>query len=191
MTSPLDLAISMGRQFDELTIPYALGGSLASSLVGEPRSTVDIDIAIQLQGDDLDRLIDAVQPTFYVPLDSARRAAAQHGSFNIIHEAAAFKVDLFVLDTGPLDMGQIQRRVLVEVSADPPATLWVTAPEDQVLRKLDWYRSGGGVSDRQWRDVVAILRTNAGQLDDDYLLATAGLVGLEELVDQARAAAQS
>ncbi len=182
---PIELALSMAEIFDQLEIPYALGGSLASSIVGEPRSTVDIDIAILLGDGDIERLLTEVSSTFYVPHQAAKRAAEEHQSFNIIHEAASFKVDLFVLGTGRLDTAQIDRRVRFELQTDPPASLWVTSPEDQVLRKLEWFRHGGGVSDKQWRDVVAILRANEGRLDLVYLQGQANALDLNDLLDQA------
>jgi hypothetical protein len=51
--------------------------------------------------------------------------------------------------------------------------LWVTSAEDVVLRKLRWFDDGDQVSDRQWRDILAVLRTQAGRLDDAYLDSTA------------------
>jgi len=86
-------------------------------------------------------------------------------------------------------VNQIDRRVRVKVPTEPAAHLWITSPEDQVLRKLDWYRTGVEVSDRQMRDVVAILQVNQGRLDDQYLTTTAGAVGLSELLTRARAMA--
>ncbi len=183
---PIDLALSMAETLDGLKIPYALGGSLASSIVGEPRSTVDIDIAIQLVDGDIDRLVESVRPTFYVPLQAAQLAAKDHHSFNIIHQDASFKVDLFVLGAGTLDIAQIERRVRFEVRTDPPEFLWVTSPEDQVLRKLEWFRQGGEVSDKQWRDVVAILRTNQGYLDLAYLEDLSRALDLRELLARAQ-----
>jgi hypothetical protein len=185
-SSHLDLAADLARLFEELGVRYVIGGSVASSLVGEPRSTIDIDIALQLDQGQLDSLIDRVRPSFYVPASDAARAVREHDSFNIIHNRAALKVDLFVLGPGTLDTNQIERRTLVEVPTDPPSMLWITSPEDQVLRKLDWYRRGGNVSDRQWRDIIAILRINRGCLDERYLETTARQVGLSELLSDAQ-----
>lgn len=185
-SSHLDLAVELARLFDELGVRYVVGGSVASSLVGEPRSTVDIDIALRLDEEQLELFIDRVRPNFYVPATDATRAVRERDSFNIIHHHAALKVDLFVLGDETLDSNQIDRRTVVEVPTDPPATLWITSPEDQVLRKLDWYRRGGGVSDRQWRDIVAILRINQGHLDNEYLSSTAREVGLSQLLTEAQ-----
>lgn len=174
---------------DDLGVHYVIGGSVASSLVGEPRSTIDIDIAVRLEPDSLDLLLLKVRPTFYVPENDAARAVRERDSFNLIHNDAALKVDLFVLGDGLLDVNQLERRVRVQVPTDPPAELWITSPEDQVLRKLDWYRQGGEVSDRQLRDVIAILRINEQQLDHGYLAATAEATGLSALLSSARSRA--
>lgn len=84
-----------------------------------------------------------------------------------------------------MDRRQLRNRQAIVVSEDPPATLWVGAAVDQVLRKLDWYRIGGGISDRQWRDVVAILRTQVEHIDRDDLVRTAAVVGLAGLLTRA------
>lgn len=165
--SHLQLAVAVAELLDELDLNYVIGGSVASSLVGEPRSTVDIDIAVQLEPEKLDALLTRVRPSFYVPENDAVRAVREKDSFNLIHNDAALKVDLFILGDGVLDRNQLERRMAVQVPTDPPVQLWITSTEDQVLRKLDWYRQSGQVSDRQLRDVVAILQINE-HLDDAY-----------------------
>ena len=184
--SPLDLVRQVADLLDELAIPYALGGSMASSLFGEPRSTVDVDIAIKLADGFEQALLDRVTPAFYVPTDAAQAAIVSKSSFNLVDTAHGLKVDLFVLGDGVLDRMQIERRVNIAVPHAPNG-IWVTAPEDQVLRKLDWYRKADGVSDRQWRDVVGILRVNLTSLDQDYLRHTATAVDLSDLLTAALA----
>ena len=68
--------------------------------------------------------------------------------------------------------------------------MWITSAEDVVLRKLRWFDDGGQVSDRQWRDILGVLRTQAGRLDDAYLDSTAREVGLADLLERARRDAQ-
>lgn len=188
---PLEVAAEMATIFDRLHIRYVIGGSVASSLIAEPRSTVDIDIAVVMTQSDLEALISEVRPSFYIPETAAHEAVRDHGTFNLIHQKAAFKVDVFVLGSGVLDVNQMGRRVLVNIRREPPTLLWVTSPEDQVLRKLDWFHEGGSVSDRQWRDVVGIIRINDDSLDDEYLAATATMVGLDNLLRLAQAQARN
>jgi len=180
MTSgPFALVRKMAAIFDELGVSYALGGSLASSLIGEPRSTVDVDMAVRLDVASGDKLLERVGAEFYVPTEVARQAIRDHSSFNLIDTANALKVDIFVVGDGLLDRMQLERRFLVEVPG-VDGGIWVTSAEDQVLRKLDWYRQGGSVSDRQWRDVVGILRVHGAAVDLDYLTTTAQVCGMSD-----------
>jgi hypothetical protein len=181
---PLALARHMAVLLDDLRVRYALGGSMASSLLGEPRSTVDIDIAVRLDGDKAESLLERVGTEFYVPMESARKAIRARTSFNLVDTANALKVDLFVLGDGLLDRMQIERRVRIEIPG-APGGIWVTSAEDQVLRKLDWFRQGGGASDRQWRDVVGILRVHGDSMDLGYLRASAETIGLSDDLDEA------
>jgi hypothetical protein len=97
MNGPLQLAIDMADIFDRLDIDYVLGGSLASSFLGEPRTTVDIDFAGRLSSKQLRALIGEVDTHFYVPTKSAELAVLQLTSFNLLHHESGLKVDLFVL----------------------------------------------------------------------------------------------
>ena len=181
---PFDLVCQMAEILDDLGVPYALGGSMASSLLGEPRSTVDVDMAVRLDGTAGEALLERVGALFYVPVDAAREAIRDRSSFNLVDTASALKVDLFVVGDGLLDRMQIERRVLVPVSGAANG-IWVTAAEDQVLRKLDWFRQGGAMSDRQWRDVVGILRIHLESMDLVYLQASAHEVGLTDDLGEA------
>jgi len=188
MKGPLELVRQVAAILEALGIPYALGGSMASSLIGEPRSTVDVDIAVRIEHEAGAAFLDRVNAEFYVPLDAARAAIASRSSFNLVDTAHGLKVDIFVLGDGLLDRMQIERRVSVAIPGftDP---IWVTSPEDQVLRKLDWFRRGGGESHRQWRDVVTILRVRGTAIDRDYLEDVARQVELRVLLDDAMRAA--
>ena len=170
--------------FDDVGLRYVVGGSIASSLMGEPRSTVDIDIAVSIDGPRVEPLLDACAADFFVPVEFAREAIATRSSFNLIERSGALKVDVFVLGDDLLDRNQMARRVQVTPS-DLVAPIWVTSAEDQVLRKLDWFVRGGSTSDRQWRDIVGLLRIQAGHLDLDYLRMTANAIDLASDLERA------
>ena len=183
--TPIDHVVKIGRLLDSLGVRWVLGGSLASSVVGEPRSTMDVDVAVVLDFADVDALVAAVEGEYYVSAPMVRDAIARHSSFNLIHFESGMKIDLFPLGDDPLDVRQIERREQVEVL--PGVLVWVGTPEVQVLRKLRWYRLGGEVSERQWRDVVAILQVQGTRIDHAQLLADAGPLGLADLLDRALA----
>ncbi len=184
VTDPIALALRVAAILDEHDVSYALGGSLASSMFGEPRGTIDIDMAIRLEQRQLADLVNTLEVEFYVPVEAARQAVEQSTSFNLIDDDG-LKVDLFVLGDTTLDQHQLEHRQRILVTEDPPQYLWVSAPASQVLRKLEWYQAGGSVSERQWRDVVGILRAQRSTLDLANLKHTAQAIGLGELLDTA------
>ena len=112
---PLDLVDRFVAILDDLAIPYAVGGSVATALVGEPRSTVDVDIAVDPSPTAAEALIERVAADFYVPKKAATAAVAAHSSFNTVDTVNGLKVDLFVLGDGLLDRRQIERRVFLSV----------------------------------------------------------------------------
>lgn len=180
--TPLDHVVAVGAVLDALGIPWVLGGSLASSLVGEPRSTMDADVAVAIDLEQVSSLVAALEREYYVSADMAHDAVKRHSSFNLVHFDSGMKINLFPLSDDPLDLRQLAGRERIEIGAD--AFVWVGAPADQVLRKLRWFRLGGEVSDRQWRDVLSILRVQGDRIDRERLLADAVPLGLDDLVER-------
>ena len=182
---PLDHVERIGDVLERLGVRWVLGGSLASSIVGEPRSTVDIDLAVELATTEVAALIEEVRHDYYVSEPAVRSAVDRHASFNLLHFDSGTKIDCFVLGEDLLDRMQIERRERVELHTDHAIVVWIGSIEDQVLRKLLWFRLGEGVSDRQWGDVIAILRVQGDRIDTEYLTSTGEQVGLGDLLRRA------
>ena len=168
---------------DDLQLPYAIGGSVASSVFGEPRASADADLIVDLPEAQLGALVARLEGAYYVSEDAARDAVRRHSSFNIIHLDSMYKVDLFVAGPSEMDREQLRRKVRVALTTGPDTDAFVTAAENLVLRKLDWDRQSGETSDRQWRDVLGILKVQAGSLDTSYLLRNADNAGLRDAGD--------
>lgn len=193
MTDPQELFTTLdalAQALDALGVTWAIGGSVASTVYGEPRSTNDVDVIAALDPRTAERLAALLGPAFYCDPISAADAARNRSSFNVIDTRGFIKVDVFVPAPGPLGAGQLARRRHIALTPDAPA-LPILGPEDIVLQKLNWFRLGGGVSDRQWRDVLSVLRAQRGHLDDTYLDSTARAVDLDDLLRRARADASS
>ena len=155
--------------FERLGVRYAVGGSLSSSLHGVMRSTLNVDIVADMCLEHIQPLVAALSSEFYADDEMMRDAIETHGSFNLIHYGTSFKVDVFIPKARVFDRMQLGRRTTAIVTTDPERSLYVTSPEDVILSKLEWYRMGGEVSDRQWRDILGVLKTQAGRIDLDYL----------------------
>lgn len=167
-----------------LGIPWAVGGSFASAVYGEPRATNDVDVIACLRLADVSKFVRALGEDVYVDDTVIRDAILNSRSFNIIDESTFVKIDVFVPPPGPLGEGQLRRRRKLSLTED--LETWVLGPEDILLQKLRWYRLGGESSDRQWRDICAIIRISKEDLDFEYLETTAVAAELDTLLDRAR-----
>ncbi len=168
---------------DTIGVPYAIGGSLASALHGVMRATMDADLVADLRAEQAAPLAQALESAFYADVEMMRNAIQRPGSFNVIHLETMFKVDVFVARPRAFDRAQLSRRQLHLLSETPERRAYVLSAEDIVLSKLEWYRMGGEVSDRQWRDVLGVLKVQAGRFDRDYLYRMAAGLGITDLLE--------
>jgi hypothetical protein len=190
---PLALALRVGAALDAHAIPYIVVGSVAAVVHGEYRTTRDIDVVLNLSRGDVRALVDALREGFtFLPSDvtdalarlpEARADAAQRASFCAYDRATGFQVDVYLASGRPFEVAQFQRAQALDLTGEPGGTLRVASAEDTVLAKLEWYQLAP--SDRQWRDVQAILRVQDDALDRAYLRRWASELGLAELLDWA------
>jgi hypothetical protein len=186
MTEP-DLLLAVGpvlRVFRELGVRHYVGGSIASSAHGIARASVDADVIAELSAQHVARLVAALRDGYYVPDDRVRDAVERRSSFNVIHLETMLKVDVFVSRDRPFDKRAIDRaRPTTTEGAEIPLPL--ASAEDIVLAKLDWYRRGGEASERQWTDVMGVLRASGPVMDLSYLRSGAHELRVADLLDRA------
>jgi hypothetical protein len=186
---PLDVLREVVGAFEALGVAYAVGGSWASSVYGEPRLTRDADISVDpFPGRERD-LADRFGSDYYLSVDAARSANRDRSSFNIIHSPTAYKVDVFVRKDDRFEQSVMARRTPGTTPEAPGSPLMWVSPEDIILLKLRWYRLGNEVSDRQWADVLGVLRTQAGRLEQTYMNDWADQLGVAELLVKAQSEA--
>jgi len=183
---PLAVMMQVIKALKQLQIPYFIGGSIASNFYGVARSTLDADIVAAIRPDQVDVLVELLQPVFYIDAGAIRDAVQRKRCFNAIHLATMFKVDIFVAGEDAFTREQFHRRQSQVVMQEPEQTAFIATVEDMILTKLQWYKAGGGVSDRQWRDVLEMLKACREQLDSEYLERWATELGVDELLEKAR-----
>ena len=181
---PIAIARLVASAIEAVGGAYFVGGSVASSLQGDPRSTNDIDFVLSLPWGRVDSFAEALGPEFEIDRDMLREALRTATSANGFYLPVLTKLDFFGLGREPFDQSEFSRRRPVVVG-DAAEVLVVKAPEDSVLRKLLWYRQGGEVSEKQWRDVVAILRVSREDLDRTYLADWGSRLRCDDLLARA------
>jgi hypothetical protein len=167
---------------ETLGLRYQVGGSVASSVCGMARATLDVD----LKTDHVRPFSAALEPRFYVDEEMIKLALRERSSFNLIHLETMLKVDVFLPAERAYDEEALQRGRFDTLVDEPGARkVFVASPEDVVLRKLEWFRLGGETSERQWSDLLGVLRVQGATLDLNYLRRWASELDVQDLLDSA------
>lgn len=169
--------------FEKLGISYLIGGSVASSVHGIPRSTQDADLVADIKDSEVTELIMQLGDRYYLSEQAVREAIQRQFSFNLIDQQTLLKVDVFILKDQPFNQASFSRRQEAQVEENF-RHFNIYTPEDILLQKLIWFQAGGGVSERQWLDVLGILKMQES-LDRSYLDEWAARLNLADLLAKA------
>lgn len=191
LPEPLAVTLRVAEAFERLHLRYLIGGSLASSLHGIPRSTNDADLLAEIPLRSASDLVGDLESEFDADPAMILDAIRTGSSFNLIHLATMFKVDVFVLRREPMMIEEMQRRQQHPIAPDAPSRVYFASAEDTVLQKLDWYRKGNEVSDRQWTDVLGVLKVQGDAFDLAYARKWAPDLGVLDLLERALGEARS
>ena len=181
---PLWLASYLGDLLESLDISYYITGSVASSLQGEVRFTEDLDLVIQIELTQVNTLIDRLKDDFYISeiaVDEAMRGLIS--SFNIIHFQTTEKADIFINRSDEFSLSKMKRRQLY-VSQNEQG-FYICSPEDSILQKLLWFGLSEGQSQKQWRDILGVLKLQGNTLNFSYLSSWSEKIGVQKTLEMA------
>jgi hypothetical protein len=184
-SDPVEIAARLATVLEGLGVRYVLGGSLASTTFGEPRATLDVDIAADLRTEHVRPFVAALGRDFVIDEAWVAAEVARRGSFQAVHVASMIRVDVFVPEWTGLHLWKWEQRRRVTLPGPARSAIDVTSPEGIVLQKLSWYRGGGEVSDRQWRDVLGVLKTQGEDLQRQALREWATRLAIVDLLERA------
>jgi hypothetical protein len=175
MSEQLEVLKTVTGRLEAAGIPYMVTGSMAANYYAVPRMTRDIDLVVEVQDRDADRLVELFQDQFYVDGEMVRQAVLKQSMFNLIHSTFVIKVDMVVRKKSDYRRGEFSRRKLVSVEGH---AFYIVTPEDLILSKLEWAKDSR--SEVQLNDVRNLL-ANVSDLDRDYLGRWAELLGVDAL----------
>jgi hypothetical protein len=177
------LAQQLHALLESINIPYYVGGGVASSIHGEARSTRDLDLAIQISRQEINLLIITLEKAgFYCPAGAVEDLKQSRSQLlNITHTETIANADIYIADNTPFAQSQMSRRQLIEVEGT--ANFWIASPEDTIVQKLVWAKNSR--SEKQWRDILGILKLQGANLDRDYLAEWAQRLGVVDDLTQA------
>ena len=187
MTDPITIAAlkPVIAALEAAGVEYYIGGSLASSVHGIARSTIDVDIVAYLRAEHVGKLVLLLSDEYYVDAAMIKDALRTRSSFNLIHHPTSYKVDIFLPSARPFERSVRERVVRGRLPAGDAREVPLVSPEDIILNKLEWYRQGGEVSERQWNDVLGVMKVQGTSLNRDYLGKWAVELGVSDLLERA------
>ena len=179
MSEELEVLKIVAERLRHAGIAYMVTGSVAMSHYAIPRMTRDIDLVVELSAADVDRVCDLFEGDFYVDRQAVHRAIEAPAAFNMIHTSLVVKVDIVVRKDTEYRRTEFARRRRLTIEGQE---LFVVAPEDLILSKLEWARDSR--SALQLAD-VRNLAESVTELDRQYLTEWMERLGLSALYREA------
>ncbi len=166
---------------DSADIEYMVTGSIASSLQGEPRTTHDIDLVVDIETAAAKEMVKAFPPPdFYLDQETIIEAINKKGMFNLIEVNTGDKIDFWLLTDEPFDCSRFSRKYVEEVMG---IRLCISTPEDTILAKLRWAKLSGG-SEKQFTDALRVYEVQYEKLDMHYLRSWARKLNVQQLLER-------
>jgi hypothetical protein len=174
------------KAFEELGVSYYIGGSIASSAYGIARATLDVDLISNLKSHQVSSLVEKLKSAYFIDGNMIQDAIKTSSSFNLIHLETMLKVDVFILKekSYPQKAFERKRKDTIDIETDS-LQIYLCSAEDIILNKLEWYKLGEKISERQWLDVLGVIKVQGNLLDIEYLRHWAKELDISDLLEKA------
>ncbi len=180
MDDQLEFIKLIASRLDSVGIDYMMTGSMAMAIYSIPRMTRDIDLVVELEPVDVDKIVNLFSEDCYIDRESVRQAVDTRSMFNIIHNEWVIKADFIVKKNEEYRIEEFSRRQKIVIDE---TTIFVVSVEDLILSKLVWGKESQ--SDLQFGDVRQMVSTVSG-LDWDYIGKWAIFLGIEQLLKKVK-----
>jgi len=182
---PSEIARILHSILEPAGILYYITGGVAALAYGDPRTTRDLDLVIAIDSSNIQTLVTALEAAgFYCPpLAVEAVQAGRETILSVTHSELLLNADLMMNGTTEFDQTKLSRRQLVSISLDENEMFWLISPEDLILAKLQWGQRSQ--SEKQWRDVLGVMKVQGENLDRSYLSQWATAIGLETRLNEA------
>ena len=187
MNTEINQAIKLFiKTLERLNVPYYIGGSIASSVYGIARATMDVDLVSELKQEHVKYLVQSLSKDYFIDENMILDAIKNKTSFNLIHLATMMKIDVFISTERKFDKISLERRKKDKISNESDSVqVFLRSAEDTILSKLEWYKTGGLISERQWKDIIGVIKVQGDLLDKNYLMKWAEELGVKDLLEKA------
>lgn len=180
MDDQLEFVKLIASRLDSVGMAYMMTGSMAMAVYSIPRMTRDIDLVVELEPADVDKIVNLFSKDCYIDRDSVRQAVDTHSMFNIIHNEWIIKADFIIRKNEEYRREEFSRKqkIVIEDTA-----VFVVSAEDLILSKLVWGKESQ--SDLHFGDVRQMISTVLG-LDWEYMEKWAIVLGIHQLLEKAK-----
>lgn len=173
---PIKILHDFAERIELLDIAYMLTGSMAMMNYSVYRFTADVDVVLELESKDANRIINAFEPDYYVPHSAVSQAIFSQKMFNVIHQETAFKIDCVIKKSSPFQKNAFERRERTDFYG---REIWIINKEDLVISKLSWAKDS--FSEKQLTDVKNLLRSG---FDKNYIEKWTVDLGVRDLFER-------
>lgn len=170
-----EVVLKVVEILNRLDIPYFLTGAMAVVYYGEPRTTHDIDLMVEMKDEDVATLATCLEADFSIDQESISIARREGSMFNAIHKDTGFKVDFWMLGNDDFDRTRFARRVRVNILG---TVIYLPTAEDAIISKLAWFKMSD--IDKHYFDALGIYRIQKEKLDMEYISHWANLKSIME-----------